>query len=185
MQLLSLVPSWLWALLLAASTAFGGIQTVRLAAAKHTLADLRAAIVTAREQRVSQNEAQREIERFSSRAVAAAADRAVREKTAARVDRERLDAAARRVRDKLGVSSAGEARADSTAAAGSEAGVGAGLVLRQLFGRTDERLRSCAAALDDSRAAGLACERAYDAVSHGDEQQQDPQASGPLALRAP
>lgn len=41
---------------------------------------------------------------------------------------------------------------------------GPGLVLTRLFDGADSLLRSCAAALDQSRVAGLACERSYDAV---------------------
>ena len=38
------------------------------------------------------------------------------------------------------------------------------LVFAELFGRGDATLRECASALDQSRTAGRACERAYDAL---------------------
>lgn len=50
-------------------------------------------------------------------------------------------------------------------AAGGPPATGAGLVLTRLFDGADALLRSCSAALDQSRVAGLTCERAYDAIA--------------------
>lgn len=50
-------------------------------------------------------------------------------------------------------------------ATGGPPASGPGLVLTRLFDGADSLLRSCAAALDQARIAGLACERAYDTVS--------------------
>lgn len=85
----------------------------------------------------------------------------------------RAAAAARRATDELRAAYAtvasalvaGGGPADTAAAAGGEAAAGPGLVLAELFGGSRDRLQSCAAALDASRAAGLACERAYDSLT--------------------
>lgn len=50
-------------------------------------------------------------------------------------------------------------------AAGSSPATGSGLVLARLFDRGTELLQGCAAALDQSRIAGLACERSYDSLT--------------------
>ncbi len=54
---------------------------------------------------------------------------------------------------------------DSAAAPGSAPAAGAGLVLAGLFDRGADLIQSCAAALDQSRIAGLACERSYDSLT--------------------
>lgn len=51
------------------------------------------------------------------------------------------------------------------AASSSPSAAGSGLVLTRLFDGADALLRSCAAALDQARIAGLACERSYDSLS--------------------
>lgn len=53
----------------------------------------------------------------------------------------------------------------ASAASSSPSAAGPGLVLSRLFDGADALLRSCAAALDQSRVAGLACERSYDSLS--------------------
>lgn len=53
----------------------------------------------------------------------------------------------------------------SPAASGGSSAAGAGLVFARLFDRGAELLQSCAAALDQSRIAGLACERSYDSLT--------------------
>lgn len=52
----------------------------------------------------------------------------------------------------------------AAAAAGGPTAEPAGLVLSELFGWAEGRLRSCAAALDQSLIAGRACERAHGAT---------------------
>lgn len=87
---------------------------------------------------------------------------------AARADRARADRAAGQLRDAYNaVAAALTSRAgqDSAPAAGGAPGVGAGLVLADLFSGGDALLREAAAALDQSRVAGLACERSYDALT--------------------
>lgn len=86
---------------------------------------------------------------------------------AARRDIVARDAAADRLRNEFATrvaNLASSVRETSPAPDSRAPAAGAGLVLTDVFGRTDARLRSCAAALDESRAAGQACERAYDAA---------------------
>lgn len=54
---------------------------------------------------------------------------------------------------------------DPTAAEPGASAASPGLVLADVLGRADDRAGELAAALDASRAAGLACERAYDALT--------------------
>jgi hypothetical protein len=61
----------------------------------------------------------------------------------------------------------GGAGVDSAAAAASAAEPGAGRVLADVLGELDERAGALAAALDRSRIAGIACERAYDSLTDG------------------
>ena len=56
------------------------------------------------------------------------------------------------------------AASDPAATGGSASATGPGLVLADVLGRCGSRLAELAAAVDASRAAGLTCERAYDAV---------------------
>lgn len=166
MSWLDLIPKWL---LLAVAVALGAgaaVQTTRLAATKHTLADLRESVLKAKEARQEQAEAQHEIERLRTRAIAKETDRAFSQADQARRDRDRLAAAvaAERLRHAARVP-AGEDRRDPTAAESRPPTAGAGLVLTDLLSGTGERLRSCAAALDESRIAGQFCERAYDAIA--------------------
>jgi hypothetical protein len=55
-------------------------------------------------------------------------------------------------------------RCDSATPRGGEAAAAAGLVLADVCGRSGARAAELAAALDAARGAGLACERAYDAL---------------------
>lgn len=60
--------------------------------------------------------------------------------------------------------SGGSAPGDPAAAPSGEAATGPGLVLAELFGRADDRAGELASWADAAHSAGLACERAYDAV---------------------
>ena len=87
---------------------------------------------------------------------------------AARADRARADRAAGQLRDAYtAVAAALTSRAgqDSAPAAGGPPAGGAGLVLADVFGGVEGLLREAGAALDQSRVAGLACERSYDALT--------------------
>lgn len=86
-------------------------------------------------------------------------------------DARRSAAAAAGERDRLRdayvelASRTGGAAAPTSAAPGGSPASGSGLVLTRLFDGADALLRSCAAALDQSRIAGLACERSYDSLT--------------------
>lgn len=164
MSLLDFIPKWLLALLLVVVSALAGVQTVRLAAARHTLGDLRESVLKARELRQEQQDAQREIERARARAVTKAQDKAHEQLQQVQSDHQRLVAVVERLRNvAVPASNAGR---DPAAAEGSASAAGAGLVLADVFSRSGERLRSCATALDESRIAGQLCERAYDAMTN-------------------
>lgn len=81
----------------------------------------------------------------------------------------RRDAAAARAgADSLRTAAAAAGRACGAASAGgSDPAAGTGPVLADVLGRADDVAGELAAALDESRAAGLACERAYRAVTAG------------------
>lgn len=57
-----------------------------------------------------------------------------------------------------------DAAADAPATPGGEAATGPGLVLADVLSSAAGRAVDLAAALDEARTAGIACERAYDAV---------------------
>lgn len=167
MTWLALTPKWLLLVIAVALGAAAGVQTARLAATKHVLADLRESVLKAKEARQEQAEAQREIERQRTRAISKGVDDAFTQVEQARRDRDRaarLAADLERLRQQPGVHTGGD-RADPPVTQGSAAASGAGLVFTDVFGGFGERLRSCAAALDESLIAGRLCERAYDAVA--------------------
>lgn len=58
----------------------------------------------------------------------------------------------------------GATAGDPAAATGSAPAAGAGLLLADLLGRADDRAGGLAAYADQARAAGIACERAYDSL---------------------
>jgi len=90
--------------------------------------------------------------------------RAARDAADARAAAERLRVAAIRAARAAG---GGAAAADPAAAAGGETTAGPGLVLADLLGRCGARLVELAEHADRSRAAGAACELAYDALRSG------------------
>ena len=73
----------------------------------------------------------------------------------------------RRAAARAAAACGGAPTGDTAAADGGEAAAGPGLVLADVLGRADGAAGELAAALDASRAAGLACERAYDALAPG------------------
>ena len=87
------------------------------------------------------------------------------------IDRARADAAAAHaaadsLRDqaKRLAAAAGKTCGNPSPATAGKAAGSAGLVLADVLGRADDAAGELAAALDRSRIAGLACERAYDAL---------------------
>lgn len=164
---LALIPRPVLLLLAVLAAAAAGVQTLRLGAAQRAGADLRAAVAVAREQRAQQAAEQRQIEQIRAVAIAGVIDDAHAESAAARRDAAALDAVARGLRRELAARAvpAGASSPDPAPAGSGPPATGPGLVFTDLLRGADARLRSCAAALDDSRTAGRACERAYDALT--------------------
>ena len=109
----------------------------------------------------------RAVEQWRVAEVMEVSDAAHAQAAAARTDAERARAAAVELRRAYLAAAGALTRkrpADPAAAGASAPAAGPGLVLTELFGRGDATLRECASALDQSRTAGRACERAYDAL---------------------
>ena len=160
--LLRAVPVWAWAV--CAALAWGGIQHHRARAAGDVLraAERAAAAQEAQALRQSITETERRVQAQQEAASAAHAhlERARRDAAAAR-------AAADRVRDAARAFAA-SAAADGAAPAGRcQAAERAAGVLSELLGRAVDRAAVLADLADRSRAAGQACERAYDALTPG------------------
>lgn len=111
---------------------------------------------TARAEEARRTEAMQEVQRVA--ALSRARDAA---------DRRVSDATGERVRAAARAAAAGASPADPSPADGGAPAAGPGLVLADLFGGADEAAGELAAALDAARTAGLACERAYDALTAG------------------
>lgn len=140
------------------------LQTERAAYAR-ALADAEAATTRAVEDA-------RTKEQRRADAVQEIADHAHAQLAAARADAGRARAAADRLRraaDAYAAAVCGGAAADSPSTASSAPATGPGLVLADLFGRADARAGELAAAFDAAHAAGVACERAYDALTEADD----------------
>lgn len=84
----------------------------------------------------------------------------------ARSDAAAARGAAQRLRDYAAqlAAAASTAASDTAAAEGGAPAAGPGLVLLDLFRRVDDTAGELASALDESRARGIACERAYDSL---------------------
>lgn len=96
----------------------------------------------------------------------------VTENAQTEIDRARADAAAAHaaadsLRDQAQrlAAAAGKTCSNPSPAAAGKAAGSAGLVLADVLGRADDAAGELAAVLDRSRIAGLACERAYDALA--------------------
>ena len=178
---LGVLPAWTSRLLLVLAVAGAGAMTgwaarglvmapqlaqaaADLSAARADLADLRAAIAQEREaaaaavlaEQERQTKALQEIARHERtiralrRAAADDADRAAVELQHAAADR-----AAAPPSDEQGPAAAG----------GGETARGTGLVFADVLGRCSARLAQLARWADEAHAAGLACQRSYDAVT--------------------
>jgi hypothetical protein len=113
-------------------------------------------------------QAARAEERRRVHTVTEIADAAHLQAAAARADAVRADRAARELRHAylaVAVAIASGGTANTTTAGGGAPATGPGLVLADVLGWADSPLRDLAAALDQSRIAGQACERAYDGLT--------------------
>ena len=149
-----------------------GLQTSRLKTAQADLAQARqehaehvaaAALAAASAVQAARTEEQRR-----TAALQEIADAAHKDLAAARADARRARAAAAGLRNAAQAYAAahcGGAADDSATAPGGPPAAGPGLVLADLLGRADDRAGELAAAADAARAAGLACERAYDSLT--------------------
>jgi hypothetical protein len=170
---MSLLPSWpltLAAALLGAALA-AGVQEIRVTRADARLASaqaeqaetLRAISVASESAALSMRQREqdmaarieKETQDGQARLAAAQADR-----DAARVERDRLRSSLKDYRH-----AASAAAPNPGAAAASPATADALDLLAELFTSADDRAGDLAAAADAARAAGLTCERAYDALA--------------------
>lgn len=149
---------------------FGGLGIARMDG-QRKLASLQAqhAIERAQAERQAKQaiDRARAVEQWRVAEVMEVSDAAHAQAAAARTDAERARAAAVELRRAYLAAAGALTRkrpADPAAAGASAPAAGPGLVLTELFGRGDATLRECASALDQSRTAGRACERAYDAL---------------------
>ncbi len=161
-------PSIYIAFAIAALSLLGGIG-IGMKWSEHKLLRLQAnyaEALTAQAMDARQREAQARAEerRFNLR-IRETADAANLQADAARRSAGAVSAERDRLRDAYLAAFAGGAASPAPAAPGGPPASGSGLVLTRLFDGADTLLRSCAAALDQSRIAGLACERSYDSLT--------------------
>ncbi len=156
----------------AALLAFAGVQTTRLSASKAStaearqqLSDERAAMAKAALAATNANRAE---ESRRTAAQVEIANEAQRIAARARADGVVADAAHGRLSDRADVI-AGRCTATfhPPASTGSAPAADAGRLLADVLRRADERAGFLAAYADQSRAAGDACERAYDSLTKG------------------
>ena len=139
-----------------------GDQKIAKLQIAYTLEKANLASLARQSERLAREEEQRRIAKLAE-----AADVAHKQASKARTDAQRADYAAVELRRAYLAAAGALTRkrpADPAAAGASAPAAGPGLVFAELFGRGDATLRECASALDQSRIAGLACERAYDAL---------------------
>lgn len=159
--------------IIAAAACFAAlnVQTVRLEREQSAHAQTKAVhaqqVAAAALANTAAVDVEREIERISRAATTKEIDRAHNLASAARTDAGHADAVSRRLLDQFATIAASTSKTgpDTVAATGSSPTYGPGLVLSDLLGRLEPRGRELAAALDQARIAGLACERIYDAMS--------------------
>lgn len=167
---LSIIPGavpWGLCLLLAASV---GVQTLRVSKGETALAteqrDRRDERLRLAERALAANDQVRaEIQRRADEQQEVIRN-AEKQQAQARADALAADAAGRRLRERATqlAAACGPAGPHPAPAGAGEATAGAGLVLKELLGRSDDTSGELARAFDAARGAGLACERAYDAL---------------------
>lgn len=160
LSLARVVPIWAWAL--AVVLAWGAWQRLSATRATQALAAqqvqaeaakaqaMHAALVETSRRLTAQQEAARAAANQARQARADAADAAD---------------AAERLRQRADELAASAAACDPAAAPGGAAASAPGVVLAHMLGRLEARGRDAAAALDAATAAGIACERSYEALT--------------------
>lgn len=161
-------PSIYIAFAIAALSLLGGIG-IGMKWSEHKLLRLQAnyaEALTAQAVDARQREAHARAEerRFNLR-IRETADAANLQADAARRSAGAVSAERDRLRDAYLAAFAGGAATHPATAPGSTPATGPGLVFAGLFDRGADLIQSCAAALDQSRIAGLACERSYDSLT--------------------
>lgn len=138
-----------------------GVQTLRMQRAHAALAEHRAQAAQALTDAVTAARAEEQRRVAAHQEVARAAHSAT---VRARADAAAARSAADRLREYAAGLAAAAACDPAPAAAGASA-AGPGLLLAELLGRADQRAGVLAEYADQARIAGLACERAYDALT--------------------
>lgn len=150
----------------------GQVRQAREAGRAEIRAQWQAERLQAAEVAASAVKAARDIEAARVAALEGIAHDARQEAAAAVAAARRADDAAGRLRQRAAaLADAADrcaAAGDPAAAAGGPPAAGPGLVLADMLRRADERAGQLAQYADQARVAGLACERAYGALTAGD-----------------
>ncbi len=160
LKLLGGIPLWAWAL--AALTAWGGFHRWRAIEARAAFDQAQTA--AAAERAASAAESERETAR-RFKTVQEAADAATLQGRRDRAAAGAAAAAADRLRARLAAVEAGARPADPPASGGGATADPAVRMLSDVLGQCVDRVRLLADHADQSRTAGQACERAYDALT--------------------
>ena len=167
----ALTTRWVWVGLLVWALLAVGLQTYRLASEQAAHADTRAQHAEhiadlERDAREAVLAARTE-ERRRTEEVQKAADEAHQALERARADAAAAADAGQRLRDRIAAITAtcGRATSDPGPASGSAPAVATADLLARVQQRLDESADAIAAHADAARAAGLACERSYDALT--------------------
>lgn len=159
LPLLKAVPVWAW--VIAAALAWGGVQHWRARSAGETLRQQQAVSAAAETQALRTSIAETERRVAAQEEVASAAryamDRAQRDAAAARAD-------AGRVRDAAIAYAAGAAASGAAAVGDCKAAEATRDLFADLLGRTANRASELADLADRAQIAGRACELAYDSL---------------------
>lgn len=155
----------------AAAIVAAGVQTVRLNAAQHTLADLRVAIAEEHEREAREaaaaSEAAREVERLRQATMKGIVDEAEDRSRSARVGAAAARAAGDGLRLRAAAAGAAchQAASDTSVAAGGPPAPDYAELLAGVLSRLGDRAVELAAVADARGIAGQACEQAYDALN--------------------
>lgn len=160
--LFNIIPGFVWALICAGAVAASCTQTVRLEREQSKHAQYRADI---ERQRAEASEQARQKEQELSHAATQAQAKADALREQLDRDRRASGVAAQRLRDAAATAAlAADAKCQaSTSAAVGETRDSIALVLSELLGEADEHAGGLAEEAQRSRAAGLTCEKFYDA----------------------
>lgn len=160
LKLLGGIPLWAWAL--AALTAWGGFHRWRAIEARAAFDQAQTA--AAAERAASAAEVERETSR-RLKTVQEVADAATLQARRDRAAAGQLRAAADQLRARISAVEAGARPGDTPASGGGATAPGAARMLADVLGQCVDRVRVLAEFADQSRTAGQACERAYEALT--------------------